>query len=185
MLSTGNDVVGSEAQWHSDSNGNAYVMYNTAGWVKRSRPYTTPILLWPIPTSELQQHVLGARRWPAQGCPPQGALQRSMPSRCSSGALVDPLLCMLTCMLTFNQSSFYSAERSVGWVVWAYIRSPAGTLYPAKQCLVELTPSWLNVTGRKTCWVPPDGFGLEGGAFWDRNGTYVMQTSCEPRATVL
>ena len=40
------------------------------------------------------------------------------------------------------------------------------------QCLIELTPDWTNATGRKRCWVPSDGFGLEGGAVWDRNGLY-------------
>ena len=44
--------------------------------------------------------------------------------------------------------------------------------YPDKQCLIELTPEWTKATGRKTCWVAKDGFGLEGGALWTRGGTY-------------
>ena len=37
---------------------------------------------------------------------------------------------------------------------------------PDKQCLIELTMDWTKATGRKTCWVAKDGFGLEGGALW-------------------
>jgi hypothetical protein len=44
--------------------------------------------------------------------------------------------------------------------------------YPDKQCLIELTPEWTAATGRKTCWVARDGFGLEGGALWTRGDTY-------------
>ena len=44
--------------------------------------------------------------------------------------------------------------------------------FPDKQCLIELTPDWTNATGRKTCWVAKDGFGLEGGALWTRGDTY-------------
>eukprot|EP00038_Savillea_parva_P005573 m.159110 g.159110 ORF g.159110 m.159110 type:complete len:495 (+) comp11742_c0_seq1:85-1569(+) len=55
---------------------------------------------------------------------------------------------------------------------WYNTDGPPGTLFPARQCVVELTRDFLNVTGRKSCWVPSDGFGLEGGALWDRGGTY-------------
>ena len=52
-------------------------------------------------------------------------------------------------------------------------QGPAGTFYPAKQCLIELDATWTKSTGRKSCWVPPDGFGLEGGALWEEDGTYL------------
>jgi hypothetical protein len=44
--------------------------------------------------------------------------------------------------------------------------------YPDKQCLIELTADWTQTTGRRTCWVSRDGFGLEGGALWARGSTY-------------
>ena len=44
--------------------------------------------------------------------------------------------------------------------------------FPDKQCLIELTADWTAATGRKSCWVAQDGFGLEGGALWTRGDTY-------------
>jgi hypothetical protein len=44
--------------------------------------------------------------------------------------------------------------------------------FPDRQCLIELTPDWTKATGRRTCWVAEDGFGLEGGALWTRGDTY-------------
>ena len=74
-----------------------------------------------------------------------------------------------------SQAAWHADEQGRAYVMFN-TPGPPGTLSPAKQCLIELTPDWLNSTGRKQCWVPPDGFGLEGGAVWDRDGMYFWAT---------
>ena len=70
-----------------------------------------------------------------------------------------------------SQAAWHADEQGNAFAMYN-TPGPPGTFSPAKQCLIELTSDWLNATGRKSCWVPPDGFGLEGGAVWDRDGVY-------------
>ena len=70
-----------------------------------------------------------------------------------------------------SQLSWYADSKGAAYVAYN-TAGPPGTLYPARQCMLELAPDWLTSTGRKSCWVARDGFGLEGGAVWERNGRY-------------
>ncbi len=70
-----------------------------------------------------------------------------------------------------SQLSWYADSKGNAYVAYN-TAGPPGTLYPARQCMLELSPDWLTSTGRKNCWVSQDGFGLEGGAVWERLGRY-------------
>ena len=70
-----------------------------------------------------------------------------------------------------SQLSWYADSKGNAYVAYN-TAGPPGTLYPARQCMLELSSDWLTSTGRKNCWVSQDGFGLEGGAVWERHGRY-------------
>lgn len=69
-----------------------------------------------------------------------------------------------------SQAGFHVDDQGRGYA-WYDTRAP-GVLPFGRQCVVELSPDFTKSTGKKSCWNPRDGFGLEGGALWDRDGTY-------------
>lgn len=100
--------------------------------------------------------------------PPSQTCAMAAESTAPVGPFANPVVLAL-CNRS-SQAGFHVDQNGKGWA-WCNTYTAPHWMY-SKQCVHELTDDWMNSTGRFSCWMPRDGWGLEGGALWDRNGTY-------------
>ena len=115
-----------------------------------------------------QYHAIWRGGCPSGTSPPSQTCAMAAVGDSPTGPFADPVT-LARCNRS-SQAGFHVDSKGQGWA-WCNTYTAPLWMY-SKQCVHELNADWRNATGRSSCWMPRDGWGLEGGAIWDRDGTY-------------